>query len=185
MVRQIKYFGQDVVRMLGKHKIRILYIWLSREFWGVFVYRLDRGLSLVIGKYYKVVRIPLLPLFNLLQSYSNTDINYKADIKGGLLILHAAGGVVISGFAVIGSNLSLTGGNVIGSRPGSKFGDIAIGDGCNMGANAVILGPIKLGNHINVGASACAVKDCEVDHVSLIGVPAKMYGAQKTPGDSV
>lgn len=150
-------------------------MWLSREFCGVLVYRMDRGLFELIGKYYKVIRIPLLPLFNLMQAYSNTDINYKADIKGGIIILHAAGGVVISGFSVIGKNLLLTGGNVIGSREGSKFGDISIGDHCSMGANAVILGPVKLSDHITVGASACVVKDCETDHSSLIGVPAKTY----------
>jgi len=44
-----------------------------------------------------------------------------------------------------------------------------------MGANAVIIGPVTLGNKINIGASACVVKDCLTDGVSLMGVPAKVY----------
>lgn len=100
-------------------------------------------------------------------------MHYKADVKGGLSILHASAGIVISGFSVIGQNLTLTGGNVIGSRPGCKFGDIKIGDNCMLGANAVVLGPIELGNNIKIGAAACVIKSCLSDGATLIGVPAK------------
>jgi serine acetyltransferase len=75
--------------------------------------------------------------------------------------------------AVIGKNLTLTGGNIIGAKPGCKYGDIHIGDNCTLGANAVILGPIKLANGIKLGACACAVIDCLVENAALVGVPAK------------
>ncbi|MFZ6013939.1 MAG: hypothetical protein ACOYXT_26605 [Bacteroidota bacterium] len=114
-----------------------------------------------------------MPIFNLIQSYSNLDLHYKADIKGGLLVLHPSLGVVVSGLSDIGHNMTLTGGNTIGARPGCGYGEIKIGNHCTLGANAVILGPIRLGNKINVGALACVVKDCETDHATLIGVPAK------------
>lgn len=174
MVKQVQYFGQDVAKMLGKYKIRILHIWLSRVFWGILLYRTERGMYLLLGKPYEIIRVLFVPIFNLIQAYSNIDLHYKADIKGGLSILHASAGVVISGFAVIGSNITLTGGNVIGSRPGCKFGDIKIGDNCMLGANAVVLGPIELGSNIKIGAAACVVKDCLLEGATLIGVPAKM-----------
>ena len=129
---------------------------------------------LLIGKPYQYIRILFVPVINLILAYSNCDIHYKADIKGGILILHNALGVVISGLAQIGSNITLAGGNVIGARPGTLSGDIIIGDDCIMGANAVILGPIKLANRINVGAMACVVNDCESAGATLVGVPAKM-----------
>lgn len=88
MRQQIKYFGQDLTRMLGKYKIRILHIWLSRVFWGIFLYRLERGLFLLIGKPYEIIRVIFIPIFNIIQAYSNIDLNYKSDIKGGLLVLH-------------------------------------------------------------------------------------------------
>lgn len=101
------------------------------------------------------------------------DINYKADIKGGLKVLHLSVGIVISGLSIIGENLTLTGGNIIGGRAGTKARGIIIGDNCHLGANAVILGPIILGNNINIGASACVIHFCEIDNTILVGVPAK------------
>lgn len=41
-----------------------------------------------------------------------------------------------------------------------------------MGANAVIIGPVVIGNNVTVGASACVVKNAE-DGAVLVGVPAK------------
>ncbi len=42
-----------------------------------------------------------------------------------------------------------------------------------MGANAVIIGPIILGNRIQIGASACVVSNYGSDNLLLVGVPAK------------
>ncbi len=171
MIKQIKYFSQDLNRLLGKYKIRILHIWLSRIFWGIFLYRFERGMFLLLGKSYSIIRVFFIPVFNLIYAYSNIEINYKADIKGGLLVLHPSVGVVISGLAVIGENLTLTGGNIIGGRAGAK--KIILGNKCHLGANAVVLGPVVLGNNIVIGASACVINSCESDNVVLVGVPAK------------
>ncbi|PZX51435.1 LbetaH domain-containing protein [Algoriphagus chordae] len=179
MGQQFKYFGQDLKRMLGKYKIRILHIWLSRAFWGIFLYRLERSLFLLMGRPYEIIRVIFIPIYNLLQAYSNMDLNYKSDIKGGLLVLHPAMGVVVSGYAIIGENLTLTGGNVIGGKAGCGPGDIQVGNNCEMGANAVIIGPLKLGNSINIGASACVIRDCLEDNALLIGVPAKVLSQRK------
>jgi len=181
MFQQLKYFSQDVKRMLGKYKIRILTVWLSRTFWGIFMYRWERGWYLLFGRGYEIFRIILTPLYNLLYAYSNIEIHYKADVKGGIMVLHPSVGAVVSGLSVVGRNLTLTGGNVIGAKPHTKRGEIIIGDNCSLGANAVIIGPVKLGNTINIGASACVVKDCIADNVSLIGVPAKVF----TPAETV
>ncbi len=173
MVQQFLYFKQDVKRMLGKYKIRILHIWISRVFIGIFMYRLERACFLFFGKYYSFGRVIFIPLFNLIQAYSNLDINYKADIKGGLLILHPSVGVVISGLSVIGKNLTLVGGNIIGAKHSCLKGEYVIGDNCSMGANATIIGPLILGDNINIGASACVVKSHFGNDKTLVGVPAR------------
>ena len=175
MRKQLQYFRQDLKKMMGKHKIRILHIWLSRGFWGIFIYRIERGLFLLIGKHYKIVRVIFIPFYNIIGAYSNIEINYNADIKGGLLVLHPSVGIVISRFSVIGENLTLTGGNIIGGKEGCSFGDISIGNNCSLGANAVIIGPITLANGITIGASACVIKDCTTDNTTLLGVPATAY----------
>ncbi len=170
---QFFFFLQDVKRMLGKHKIRIIHLWLSRVFIGIFLYRLERSLFLLFGRFYGIIRVPFIPIFNILQSYSNLEIHYKADIKGGLMVLHASVGTVISGQSVIGENLTLTGGNVIGAKKSCPKGTFVIGDNCYFGANATLIGPLILGNNNNIGAGACVVKDFKMDNITLVGVPAK------------
>jgi serine O-acetyltransferase len=113
---QLNYFRKDIKRMLGKHKIRIIHIWLSRAFLGILVYRVERSLFLIFKKYYGFIRVPFIPILNIIQMYSNLDIHYKANIKGGISILHPSVGIVISGQSIIGENLTLTGGNVIGAK---------------------------------------------------------------------
>ena len=46
MKQQFLYFLKDLRRMLGKQKSRILFIWLSRSFAGVILYRIERGFFL-------------------------------------------------------------------------------------------------------------------------------------------
>uniref|UniRef100_UPI00404B5B34 hypothetical protein n=1 Tax=Gelidibacter sp. TaxID=2018083 RepID=UPI00404B5B34 len=116
----------------------------------------------------------ILPILTLFQVYSNMDINYKADIKGGFLILHPAMGCVISGYSIIGVNMTLTGGNVIGLKKPCKYGEFIIGNQCSLGANAVVIGPLILGNHIQIGASACVLNSHVEDCKTLVGVPAKL-----------
>ncbi|MDZ4757546.1 MAG: serine acetyltransferase [Bacteroidota bacterium] len=173
MASQFKYFGQDVERMVGKKKIRYIHIWLSRNFWGLALYRLERGLFILLGSPYEKIRILFSPLFYPIQAYSNIDIHYKADIKGGISVLHPSVGIVVSGMSVIGRNLTMVGGNIIGAKDRCKPGDIQVGDDCIMGANAVIIGPINLGSKIYIAASACVVHNYPDGSITLMGVPAK------------
>ena len=157
--------------MLGKDKGRVITMIFSRAFAGIFWYRMDRGLYLVTGKKYRFFRIFFTPFFYLIQAYSNVDIHYKAAIGPGLLILHPSAGVVVSGQAIIGENLTLTGGNIIGMS--ATEGLFLIGNNCTLGANACIIGPLKLNNNISIGAMACVVKSFTEDNLTLVGVPAK------------
>ena len=168
---QIHYLKQDLKRILGKDKWRIIIIFFSRIFIGIFWYRIERSLFLILGNKYQILRVILSPFLYLIQAYTNIDIHYKADIGPGLLILHSSVGIVISGRSILGKNLTLTGGNIIGisDRPGSFI----VGDNCSMGANACIIGPLKLGNNIKIGSCACVVKSYEQDGITLVGVPAK------------
>lgn len=172
-MNQLILFTKDVRNLLGRHKIRIIHIWMSRAFCGIFIYRWERSFYVLMPNLYKYLRIPFIPFLNLIQAYSNIDIHYEAQIDGGITIFHPSVGIVISGKSIIGKNLSLTGGNIIGIKRKCKKGDFIIGDNCSLGANATIIGPLKLGNNIAIGASACVIKDCVTDNVTLIGVPAK------------
>lgn len=172
-MEQISYFLEDIKRLIGRKKLRVLMIVFTRTFWGLLNFRLERLGYRLFGRSYSVIRILYLPFSFIFQIISNLDIHYKADIKGGLLIHHPSLGIVINGICIIGSNLTLTGGNVIGiSKPCIK-GDFLIGDNCNFGANATVIGPLKLGNDQIVGSNACVVTSFLESKLTLVGVPAK------------
>lgn len=126
---------------------------------------------LSLGGPWKIMRMFLLPLLNLLYAYANTEIHYEARIGPGISVLHASPGVVISAKACIGRNITLVGGNIIGSKEG-KEGQFTIGDNCYLGANSVVLGPITIGSDTVVGACALVIDDY-TGNGTLIGVPAR------------
>ncbi|EMY80827.1 serine O-acetyltransferase [Psychroflexus gondwanensis ACAM 44] len=171
-MKQFRYLFKDINSLLGRNKYRVIVLLFNRAFWGVLSYRLDRFFYGMFKSYYKFIRILFSPFFYLLQIISNCDIHHKAEIQGGINIHHPSAGIVISGKAKIGEMLTLTGGNIIGVKNGSK--GIIIGNNCNIGANACIIGPLQLGNNIKIAAMACVVKSFYDDNLSLIGVPAKI-----------
>ena len=131
-----------------------------------------RPLSSSRGGGYFFVRVFFYPILCFIQALSRIEINYHADIGPGLKILHPSMGVVINGSCIIGDNLTLVGGNIIGLSKSVEGKDFVIGNNVTLGANACIIGPVRLGNNINIGALACVVKDAE-SNTTLVGVPAK------------
>lgn len=173
MFCQLKYFIADYKRASGKYWFRMLYMWIGGGIIGILSYRIERGLFLAMGSIYPYFRVLFYPLLSLVKAYSHLEINYRADIGPGLLILHNSMGVTINGGAIIGKDLTLTGGNVIGGNKAFSRGNFIIGDNVFLGANAVVIGPVKIGNNVKVGASACVVKDVP-DGATAVGVPAKI-----------
>jgi len=177
---QLLFLCQDYKRQTGSKKLRMIYLWMGRASVGIFIYRIERMMYLFLGENWKMIRLFFLPFIYPLSAYSNLEISYKADIGPGITVLHASMGVVISAFAKIGKNLTLTGGNVIGGkkevREGKKF---VIGDNLNMGANAVILGPVVLGDNIIIGAMTLVNKNFDSNCI-LVGVPAKKISKDKS-----
>lgn len=174
MWKQLKYFIKDYSRAVGNKKVRGLYMWLSWGIIGIFSYRIERGLYLLCGSKYLHIRVLIYPLISIVKSLSHLDINLKADIGPGLLIMHNSCGIIISGRSIIGKNLTLVGGNIIGIRQDAKITDtISIRDNVNVGANSVIIGPLKVGNNVNCGASSCVINNIH-DNCTVVGVPSRI-----------
>lgn len=126
----------------------------------------------LLGKAWGILRIFLFPLFLLFRLISVPhEIHYGAEIGKGLKILHPSLGIVISKYAVIGENLTITGGNCIGGRKSLAYGDLVLGNNIQLGANAVVLGPVRVGDHTKIGANALVIHDSPGNEV-LVGVPA-------------
>jgi serine O-acetyltransferase len=171
---QLSYLRRELAQMVNTRWWRWFTLWFNSGACVIVSYRLDRAGYLLIGGPWTVVRILLFPLFLLLRilSYAH-EIHYRADVGPGLLILHPSLGVVVSGSAIVGKDLVLTGGNCIGARPGVRAGDLIIGDNVTLGANAVVLGPVRVGSNVTIGAGAVVIDDAG-DNVVLGGVPARV-----------
>lgn len=91
-------------------------------------------------------------------------------VDRGLIIYHS-GQIVVSGLARCGKNLKLHGNNCIGNKGIDGFAPI-LGDNCDIGFGAVIIGDIELGNDIKVGSNAVVTKSFKEG--VLVGVPASV-----------
>ena len=108
--------------------------------------------------------------------FTGAQISARAVIGKGLVIYHPHGNV-IGTTAIIGDYCTLTQGNVIGQHRGG--GDRpTIGDHFYAGAGAKILGNIRIGNHVRVGANAVVLQSLP-DGVTATGVPAKIVCHEK------
>lgn len=88
----------------------------------------------------------------------------------GLTVYHH-GQVIVNEGARIGANCRLHGGNCIGNN-GLTQAVPVIGDGLDLGIGACVIGGVKLGNDVKVGANAVVVRSVDQDGVTLLGIPA-------------
>ena len=98
-------------------------------------------------------------------------ISTSARIGKGFWIYHH-GCVIINGNASIGDYCRLHGSNCIGNR--SMYSDKAptIGNNCDIGFGATLIGDIYVADNVVVGANAVVNKSCVESNVVLAGVPA-------------
>lgn len=74
----------------------------------------------------------------------------------------------------IGKNCTLLPMVLFGKKkPDVPFGCIEVGDNCYFGTGCTILGPVKIGNNVTVGAGAVVTHDIP-DSCTVAGVPAKI-----------
>lgn len=118
--------------------------------------------------------IPLLPqLINkiFIRIMFSCQIGLGAVIGDGVDLGYGGLGVVIHPRALIGNNVRIGSCATIGGRSG-KFEVPVIGEGCDIGSGAKILGPVKIGKNCSIGANAVVLHDVPDDHLA-IGVPAQ------------
>ena len=170
---QLSYCYHELSLIVNRKWWRWLTCWFGGGAGVIVSYRLDRFFYILLGDAWGLIRIFFFPLFLILRLISFPhEIHYGADVGNGLKILHPSLGVVISKYAVIGENLTITGGNCIGARQSLNYGDLVLGNNVTFGAKPVILGPLTVGNNTIVGAGAVVVHNSS-DNEVLIGIPAR------------
>lgn len=93
---------------------------------------------------------------------------------GGGINFHHYSCIIISPEAVIGENLTIYQGVTIGRvHSGTRAGVPIIGDNVTFFAGSKVIGNVKIGNNVIVGANSVVTHDVP-DNVIVAGVPAKI-----------
>ncbi|MQW78099.1 serine acetyltransferase [Nocardioides sp. dk4132] len=154
---------EDMARFGGKTVAVLLF---NRGFHAVLAYRVAAKLL--------ERRVPLAPwlLTRLIQVLYGIDIDPRAKIGGGCRILHGVG-LVVAQEVRIGPGVTIYHGVTLGITGGAKDGVPVVGRGCVLGAGAKVLGPVQIGDNVNVGANAVVLQDVP-SGCDAVGIPARV-----------
>jgi len=120
-----------------------------------------------------VLRLPARIVSQVARALTGVEIHPGARIGRRLFIDHGMG-VVVGETAVVGDDVVLFHTSTLGGRS-MKRGKRhpTLGDRVVVGAGAKILGPVWIGDDVQVGANAVVVKDVPAGAVA-VGVPARI-----------
>jgi serine O-acetyltransferase len=145
--------------------------WGAQGFWVMIVYRFGRwryGVRPAIVR--KAFSLVYHVLFKLTQIVTGIELPCEVEIGRNFVIDHF-GGIIISGFARFGDDCRIRNGVVVGLRRIDDKRAPVIGNNVDIGAGAKLLGPIRIGNDVLIGANAVVL--CDVPDRSIaVGVPA-------------
>jgi serine O-acetyltransferase len=145
--------------------------WGAQGFWVMVVYRFGRwryGVRPAIAR--KFCSLSYKLLFKFIQIITGIELPCEAEVGRNFVIDHF-GGIIVSGYAKFGDNCRIRNGVTIGLRRiEEKFAPV-IGNNVDVGAGAKLLGPIKIGDNVIVGANAVVLCDVPANSIA-VGVPA-------------
>ena len=143
----------------------------SQGFWVMVIYRFGRWRYQVrpalLRKFFSFIYHVLYKLVQIV-----TGIEFPCEVKVGRnFIIDHFGGIIISGFARFGDNCRIRDGVVVGLRRIGENHAPIIGNNVDIGSGAKLLGPIRIGDNVLIGANAVVL--CDVpDNSIAVGVPA-------------
>ena len=152
----------------------------AQGFWAMLVYRFGQwryGIAFAPAR--KVASAVYKILYKFVQILTGIELPCEVKIGRNFVIDHF-GGIVISGYASFGDNCRIRNGVVVGLRHVDEPCAPQIGDNCDIGAGAKLLGNIHIGNNVAIGANAVVLTDVPDDHVAY-GVPAIVKPRRKRP----
>lgn len=153
-------------------------LWKEQSLWAIWVYRFGRRVD---RRPQGIVRRMLTAVYWLLFRTTETllaiSLPKSARIGPGLRIWHF-GGIFIHHEAIIGARCTLRQGVTIGNR--SEGGPApVIGDDVEFGAYAQVLGGVHIGNGCRIGALAVVL--CDVpEGATAVGNPARVIVREAT-----
>ncbi|WP_064976202.1 serine acetyltransferase [Alistipes provencensis] len=99
---------------------------------------------------------------------------YPGTTGPGLRIYHTGSFLHIGPNVHIGKNCTIVSGLVFGNKTELSTTDhVYVGDNCYFGINTTVLGTVKIGDNVTVGAHAVVVSDVPSGSTA-VGIPAKL-----------
>jgi serine O-acetyltransferase len=147
---------------------------LSRQgLWVMAVYRFGRWRYTIRPR---LLRMPFSLLYKVLKVISEilTGIELPCEVTlGRRFRIDHFGGIIISGDAVFGDDCVIRNGVTVGLKHTGHRASPILGDRVDIGAGAKILGPIRIGNDVIIGANAVVLTDVPPNSLA-VGVPARV-----------
>ncbi|MFX0033480.1 MAG: serine O-acetyltransferase [Candidatus Hermodarchaeota archaeon] len=128
-----------------------------------------------IAHFFWKLGMPFIPRYisDIARELTAIEIHPGAEIGSDFFIDHGAG-VVIGETSIIGNNVTLYAGVVLGGTNLEKTKrHPTIGNNVVVGSGAKILGPITIGDNVRVGANSVVVENVPENCV-VVGVPGKI-----------
>ena len=147
---------------------------LGLGFWALLVYRFGHARFVIANR---ILRAPwtivYVILHKLTEIFCGISIGSTAVIGRRLSIEHH-GCIVVHGAVVLGDDCLIRHGVTLGNAGrDDPAGAPTLGDRVQVGAGAKVLGRIKVGNDVIIGANAVVVRDV-ADNCVVGGVPARL-----------
>lgn len=133
----------------------------------------------------KLLRAPFSILYRAL--YRKVRNGYGIELPytvvlGRRVIIEHQGAIVIHGYCHIGDDSIIRQGVTLGLRHLDRLFDAPkLGKRVNVGAGAVILGNVTIGDDANIGANAVVLADVPPG-ATAVGIPAKLIHERKNTG---
>ena len=139
--------------------------------------RFTKNSALLKYSVYPLARI----LLNHFTYKYGISIHFNTKIGSGFYIGHF-GGIVINDESIIGKNCNISHGVTLGqANRGQYKGSPILGDHVYIGPGAKIVGAVKIGNNVAIGANCVVTKDIP-DNSVVVGISGKVISQNGTKG---
>ena len=166
----MQYFVHDVSTAFQKDPAANSLIEVLSTYPGIQAVLLYR-----VAHFLWTIGLPYVPRFisYIARQYTGIDIHPGAKIGDYFFIDHGQG-VVIGETAEIGNNVTIYQGVSLGGTSlETKKRHPTLGNNIVVGAGAKLLGPIKIGDNVKIGANSVVTKDIP-DNSVCVGVPGRV-----------
>jgi serine O-acetyltransferase len=152
---------------------------MRQGLWAMVTYRFGRWRYGIRSRW---LRLPFSFLYKAMKPITEilTGIELPCEVTlGHRFRIDHFGGIIISGDAVFGDDCVVRNGVTVGLRHTGMRGAPVLGNRVDVGAGAKLLGPIRIGDDVAIGANAVVLTDVPSNSIA-VGVPARILPRRKT-----